>query len=159
MEELNPKQGMFAGRPLRAVNPKTFPRESELEKLLSFIDSMPKEPANEDLEKEINRFFNEWQNVLCDEDCCNEGGFCCVLNEELKPVSLLHCREIAKHFANWQKKQLMKSGVKGVVHHFGDDEIASIHYDDPKGIPMSYFVSSEDLKAGDNVKLITIKEG
>ncbi len=53
----------------------------------------------------------------------------------------------------------MKNAVDGVVHHYGDDEIAAIHYNDPKGVPMSYFVSSKGLNAGDNVKLITVKEG
>jgi hypothetical protein len=45
LEELNPKKGEIMGRPLRDVNPRTFPRESELEKLLSFIDSMQEEPT------------------------------------------------------------------------------------------------------------------
>ena len=58
----------------------------------------------------------------------------------------------------WDRQLLTKNAVKGVVHHFGDDEIAAIHYNDPKGVPMSYFISSDSLKAGDNVKLITIKE-
>ncbi len=40
LDELNPKTGMFGDRPLRAVNPKTFPRESELEKVLGLIDSL-----------------------------------------------------------------------------------------------------------------------
>ena len=60
--------------------------------------------------------------------------------------------------AKWDRQLLTKNAVKGVVHHFGDDEIAAIHYNDPKGVPMSYFISSDSLKAGDNVKLITIKE-
>lgn len=51
-----------------------------------------------DLEKEIYDYFNEWQNVLCDEDCCNEGGFCCVLDENVKPVNIERCRKVAKHF-------------------------------------------------------------
>ena len=50
------------------------------------------------LNKEINDYFNEWQNVLCDEDCCNEGGFCCVLDENVKPVNIGRCRKVAKHF-------------------------------------------------------------
>ena len=40
LEELNPKKGEFMGRPLRDVNPRTFPRESELEKLQAFIEKM-----------------------------------------------------------------------------------------------------------------------
>lgn len=114
------------------------------EKLLTFIDSMPEEPENDDLKEEIKNFLDQ----------TGAPYYWAGEEEQLEWVEI-----IARHFANWQKKQLMKSGVNGVVHHFGDDEIASIHYYDPKGIPMSYFVSSEDLKAGDNVKLITIKEG
>lgn len=34
LEKLNPKVGMSGDKPLRNINPKTFPRESELEKLL-----------------------------------------------------------------------------------------------------------------------------
>ena len=44
LEELNPKKGEWMGKPLRDVNPRTFPRESELEKLLAFIDALPEEP-------------------------------------------------------------------------------------------------------------------
>ena len=58
----------------------------------------------------------------------------------------------------WCKQQMMKDAVDGVVHCFGDDEIAAIHYNDPKGVPMSYFVSSKGLKAGNRVKVIIIKE-
>lgn len=43
LDKLNPKIGMFGDRPLRAVNPKTFPRESELEKVLGLIDSLQQE--------------------------------------------------------------------------------------------------------------------
>lgn len=43
LDELNPKTGMLGDRPLRAVNPKTFPRESELEKVLYLIDSLQQE--------------------------------------------------------------------------------------------------------------------
>ena len=126
-------------------------QESVVEHLEKFIDSMPKEPANEDLEKEINRFFNEWQNVLCDEDCCNEGGFCCVLNEELKPVSLLHCRKIAKHFANWQKQQMLKDAVGGEVLHAAayPNEFKVINTEQLTKVYMFRY----------KVKIIIIKEG
>lgn len=63
------------------------------------IDTLEvKEEIEVDLEKEIDDYFNKWQNVLCDEDCCNEGGFCCVLDENLKPVDIGRCRKVAKHF-------------------------------------------------------------
>lgn len=57
LEELNPKKGEFMGRPLRSVNPKTFPRESELEKLLLFLDTLEvKEVDLEHLEQEVKDF-------------------------------------------------------------------------------------------------------
>ena len=43
IDELNPKVGMFGDKPLRSVNPKTFPRESELENVLGIIDSLQQE--------------------------------------------------------------------------------------------------------------------
>ncbi len=69
---------------------------SVLNDLLHFINTINVKEVN--LDKEINDYFNEWQNVLCDEDCCNEGGFCCVLDENVKPVNIGRCRKVAKHF-------------------------------------------------------------
>lgn len=66
------------------------------DELLRVLDTL--ETKEVDLEKEIYDYFNEWQNVLCDEDCCNEGGFCCVLDENVKPVNIERCRKVAKHF-------------------------------------------------------------
>lgn len=66
--------------------------------ILSFINYLEEEQHDVDFEKEIDDYFNAWQNVLCDEDCCNEGGFCCVLDENLKPVDIGRCRKVAKHF-------------------------------------------------------------
>ena len=57
------------------------------------------------------------------------------------------------------KEEIMANGVDGVVHHFGKREVASVHYNDPTGVPMAYFISSEGLSAGDKVKIIVIKEG
>ena len=61
--------------------------------------------------------------------------------------------------AKWQKEQLMEKGVDGVVHHFEKCGVASVHYKDPTGVPMSYFMSPKGLIAGDKVKIIVIKEG
>jgi len=64
--------------------------------ILSFIDTL--EVKEVDLEKEIDSYFERFQNVQCDEDCCNEGGFCCVLDNDLKIVDIERCRKIARHF-------------------------------------------------------------
>lgn len=57
-----------------------------------------------------------------------------------------------------QKEQMMAKAVDGVVHRFDRCGVASVHYNDPNGVPMAYFISSEELSAGDKVKIITIKE-
>lgn len=60
LDELNPKVGMFGDRPLRDINPSTFPRESELEKVLELIDTLQQEEQSEvDLENEIERYTEE----------------------------------------------------------------------------------------------------
>lgn len=57
---------------------------------LSFIDSLEEEPVSEDLEKEIQRYYNEM-----DGDC--------------------RYMQTARHFARWQKQQVMKDAVDGFV--------------------------------------------
>lgn len=70
-----------------------------LNEIRSSLDTLEvKEEIEVDLKKEINDYFNAWQNVQCDEDCCNEGGFCCVLDENVKLVDIERCRKVAKHF-------------------------------------------------------------
>ena len=63
---------------------------------ISFLNTL--EVKEVDLEKEIDSYFERFQNVQCDEDCCNEGGFCCVLDNDLKIVDIERCRKIARHF-------------------------------------------------------------
>lgn len=56
------------------------------------------------------------------------------------------------------EQQLMAKAVDGIVHRFDGCGVESVHYNDPNGIPMAYFIPSEGLSAGDKVKIITIKE-
>lgn len=196
-------------------------------KLLVFINSLPKEFANEDLEKEIDKeidnlcelgcymedlakgnsegvyplpdnvvkelrkfacHFTEWQKqqmmkenkVLFEKssgDCPKE--LIDIIDKEfgidgrdendnplngfgdwqygmiLNGPSIV---DLVKLGAEWQKQQMMKDAVEGVVHHYADDELAAVHYNDPKGTPMSIYVSSKGLSAGDKVKIIIVKE-
>lgn len=179
--------------------------ETTLDKISDFIDSLPEEPASEELEDEIDR-FEDWLNNF---------------NQSDYPTSYT-VRDIARHFAEWQKQkdykmyahiplknihdawqelknnkpdienypavcfqkgadwrenqmketlqteyekgrfdmreEIMKDAVDGVVHHFADEELAAVHYNDPKGTPMSIYVSSKGLSAGDKVKIIIVKE-
>lgn len=77
------------------------------ESLLSFIDSMPQEPVCEDLNKEFNRF---------------------IVNEEGVPRFLSYEKQIewgldiARHFAEWQREQLMKE-----LWHKGKDNPGNKH--------------------------------
>ena len=103
----------------------------------SVVDSQSENTMNEDVDKAAFQAYLETEDKESYTDTYIDGF---------------------KAGAKWDRQILTKNAVKGVVHHFGDDEIAAIHYNDPKGVPMSYYVSSDSLKAGDNVKLITIKE-
>ena len=71
LEELNPKKGEVMGRPLRDVNPKTFPRESELEKMQAFIESlgeMKKVKDNKTIRKELEIAIGRRLNLICNEE-------------------------------------------------------------------------------------------
>ena len=108
-----------------------------LKDLLDYIDSLQEEPVSEELEEEITKCYKSRIDLM---------------------MTRKQFGEIIHRFTNWQKRQMMKDAVNGIVHNFGNDEIAAVHYNDPKGVPMSYFVSSKCLNAGDKVKLIIIKE-
>lgn len=71
LEELNPKKGEFMGRPLRDVNPKTFPRESELEKIQAFIESlgeMKKVKDNKTIREELEIAISRRLNLICNDE-------------------------------------------------------------------------------------------
>lgn len=59
LEKLNPKVGMFGDKPLRNINPKTFPRESELEKLLWFINKLEEETEKKHSGKKLHTVMAE----------------------------------------------------------------------------------------------------
>ena len=62
--------------------------------LLSFIDSLPEEPVSEDLEEEIENYIKDSLAIK----------FPTTDKEQIKA----DIRYIARHFAEWQRKQLMK---------------------------------------------------
>lgn len=132
------------------------------------------EPVSEELEEASK----EWLRPQLDKSYANYG--------ETKMMELTHFDGYAMLYAvefgaQWQKQQdqstielaedhamlagmekmkeqMMANGVDGVVHHFEKCEVASVHYNDPTGVPMAYFTSPEGLSAGDKVKIIVIKE-
>ena len=99
--------------------------------LLSFIDFLQEEPVSEELLKELKGIVNI-------RECVAQGV----------PVI-----KIARHFANWQKEQMMKSAVERIVKvdAGGYPYILQMElYDYDKDIPLA--------KEGDKYKVILIKE-
>ncbi len=93
----------------------------------------------------------KWQETK-DKQILNDEGVVILPEEEFERMkrSLIKLEEM--------KQQLMAKGVDGVVHRFDGCGVASVHYNDPNGVPMAYFIPSEGLSAGDKVKIITIKK-
>ncbi len=111
------------------------------------IDDLPKEePVSKDLEGAIDKYLDNGMALRLDWKQCNIT---------FKASKLIN---FADYIAKWQKQQLMANAVEGVVHHFEKCKVASVHYNDPTGVPMAYFTSPEGLSAGDKVKIIVIKE-
>lgn len=79
----------------------------QFNKLLQFIDSLPEKPVSEDLEEEFNRFLDEEEGVprMWHSDEQMEWGM-----------------DIARHFAEWQREQLMKE-----LWHKGTDDPGNKH--------------------------------
>ena len=140
--------------------------KSDMLKMIRHFTNNYKVPASNDLEEAAK---------LCVSD------FLCITNEEDWDDAAVDALNIFKASAKWQKQkdqstielaedhamlagmekmkeELMANGVNGVVHHFEKCEVVSVHYNDPTGVPMSYFMSSKGFLAGDKVKIIVIKE-
>lgn len=105
---------------------------SELGTLLTEFAEKLQEPASEDFEAEWKRY------------CDSKGGGAVTMN----------VKDVAKHFAQWQKKRMMKSAIEGYVSatiylakHCPED-IAEIQVKDSKTAG----------KVGEKVKVIIIKE-
>lgn len=104
-----------------------------LKRTISIIESMEEESVSEDLEKEIINYIGFPQEV--DED-----------------ISTTMIRKAARHFANWQKEQMMKDAVEGTVEE-PECLLWRIISDDLEGL----FVVNNNLHDGDRVKIIIIK--
>lgn len=96
----------------------------DFEKLLKFIDSLQEEPVSEDLEEEIGRYFKENGDKWAYTD-------------------------VARHFAKWQKEQMMAKAVEMVVGYWM-----------PNGLMLTVDETENcyNIDEGDRVKVIVIKE-
>lgn len=99
------------------------------------VKNWKEEPASEELEKEIVRYIGYPQEI--DED-----------------VSTTMIRKAARHFANWQREQMMKDAVEVEVKDGTPDK--------PYQSPVLEIQKMMRMKGvcniGDKVKLIIIKE-
>ena len=101
--------------------------EEDIE-LLLFIDSMQEEPVSEDLEKEIEQYEESFRHKS------TQMGY----------------KETARHFAQWQKEQMMSEAIDALVHTFdnGYVRVGTQLLDNNK----------YGLKVGEKFKVIIVKE-
>ena len=99
-------------------------------KLLSFIDSIPEEPVNEDLDDEIVDWCNHLDYVDFDYEAI---------------------RDAARHIANWQKEQMMQKAVEATVCEMSEQHGRMV---------CAWFgcKTEEYYDLDDEVKVIIIKE-
>lgn len=133
-------------------------RADECLDILSIIDSMQEEPISDKLGG-IN-------NALIQDKCVQEHLVCNDLEDEItrycEPIVNMLCNalnnnqkysldfgDIARHFADWQKQQMMKDAVKGGCFSYRNGY---------KHISCDIEENHTDIKLGDRVKMIIIKE-
>ena len=98
-----------------------------IEGMVEYRNSLQEEPVSEDLIEELKKIVNI-------RECVSQGV----------PVI-----KIARHFANWQKEQMMKGAVKGGCFSYRNGY---------KHISCDIDEKLTDIKLGDKVKLFIIKE-
>ena len=133
------KSRLLRGACSSQIAMETMCKEEAYNEVLAILDTMQEEPVSDELEKVAIKYGTDEFPSLC--NGCKHI-----------PVDAF------KAGAKWQKEQMMAKGVDGIVHLFGKCEVASVHYNDPTGVPMSYFMTSKGFLAGDKVKVIVIKE-
>lgn len=151
---------------------------TELESLLRFIDSLPEESkciynrtlderkkfckycsaacdvrieeelVNEDLEEEIDNYIKD--------NFFGSGSIGFFSNRTKQELNSIDVANIAHHFAEWQKQQMMKDAVDGeVVYQIGSSILAPT---DIRYKVVSDRVYIPNVKLGDKVKIIIVKE-
>ena len=103
-EETEVLQGIY---PDGAYFPLEEQRLDAVNMAISALETKPEEPASEDLDKEIAKYFEGWYNDDEYKDACKP---------DYTGVSVEECKDIARHFANWQKQQMMKNSTDAYIH-------------------------------------------
>ena len=129
-----------------------------LDKLLSFIDSLPEEPVSEGIENELERFAYSLPHSA---DGFWPKDIDCKSVEARTKYGVHHAwsyeqvKKIARHFADWKESQLMKGVLNCSIIMHPNDHFAnySISAYVPPLHPASTYISN-----GDKVKIIIIRE-
>lgn len=139
-----------ADRGLERAASVSYGKSIACKELLLFTDTLQEEPVSKDLEEAIGKY------------CSNPDNFITYIDVGFKqsPIKTDDIPLIIKAIefgANWQKEQMMAKAVDGVVHGSDRLGVVSVHYNAPDGVPMAYYISSEELFEGDEVKIILVK--
>lgn len=132
----------------------SYAQKELLDRLFQFINSLPEEPANEDLEEEIERCWKEMFPI----------GWS---DSTLLTLTYEQHKAFARHFAEWQKnkmkealqteyekgrfdmrEEMMKDAVEAEVMYPASSSTLQIRYKLPKNTKLKY---------GDKVKIIICK--
>lgn len=106
------------------------------EGLLSFLDTLSEEP-DKSLEEEVKNYFQGyWPGTETVEQCNTDLHF--------TPQAIIR---LARHFAKWQKEQMLKDAVEGYVNY----------YEDGGGILMAEAQVGCPYHNGDKVRIIIVK--
>ncbi|MCR5578627.1 MAG: hypothetical protein K6F74_05375 [Prevotella sp.] len=112
--------------------------------ILAFVKSLEvkewpvNKPVNKDLEQEITKEVDNFDKEIYDQlNVAYTIRLSCVLSD------------FARHFANWQREQMMKNAVDGVISVCSLNGFTIVDGELEEGHP---------YKDGDEVKLIIIKE-
>ena len=130
--------------------------KAALQKVLSLINSLQKEPVSEDLEEAAEEwdesFYRsdafkagaKWQKAKDESTTEDLGEYINELSKQFPEVSFAKLSRIAIRVAKWQKERMMAKSVDGVARPY-DNEIWCI-------------LDSFNLKDGDEIKVIVIKK-
>lgn len=107
--ELDRRIAIYDAQRKKAI-PRSFDRGSisgrkvALEEFKVFVQSLLKEPTNEDIEKEISAYISNNFDVLNDETLEKRGG---------DPLTTFDIAHTAVHFLKFQKELFLKNAIDG----------------------------------------------
>lgn len=131
--------------------------------ILSFIDSMKKEPASEDFEKEVEKMWAQ-------ESKCRDTDY------TIAELTKQDYKECARHFANWQKQKdnndanhalveqiktqqmCYEKGMADMKQQLMANAICTTMQEDDCGDIVPTIANQKGFKVGDKVKIIIAKE-